>query len=259
MYGRGIDARRPIGQAHVFSAALFGGFHQAHDLGQQGVFTGGGHAHLDRGRQVQGPGIDRIARIDRTRQAFTRDQRGIQVGHAGRDFAVGGQALARSHGQDHAGLDIVGGDGAAFAVGLDHHGGRGPQAEQARCRRPGLVACPAIQVTPDQQEEQQGHRSVEIGVLGPLHGLLQAHPRGQDHGQGNRHIHVQGARRQSRRRRAKERHPGIDHGGQGDQRRDPMEQVAGRVAHAGKMPGPDRNRQQHNVGRREPGHGHGFQ
>ncbi len=33
MHGRGIDAGGPVGQLYVFGTALFGGLHQAHDLG----------------------------------------------------------------------------------------------------------------------------------------------------------------------------------------------------------------------------------
>ena len=48
MHDRGVGARHPVGDRHEARTAAFGRFDQAHDLGQQRVFAGGGHADADR-------------------------------------------------------------------------------------------------------------------------------------------------------------------------------------------------------------------
>ena len=73
--------------------------------------------------------------------------------------------------------------------------------------------------------------------------LVEAHAEGEQHADRDRHVHVGPAVAQRAPGRGKEDAAGIDQRREGDQRRDPVEHVAGRGVRAG----PDRHRQQHDV------------
>jgi len=105
-------------------------------------------------------------------------------------------------------------------------------------------------------EEQQRHRRIEIDVMLAGDGLHQAHAAGQDDRQGDRHVHVDASGRQCRQRRPEEGQAGIGDRRQGDQRRQPVHQVAGRRPHAFRVAGPHRDRQQHDVASGEAGDRH---
>ena len=65
--------------------------------------------------------------------------------------------------------------------------------------------------------------------------------------------------RRATKRGAEERPSSVGDRRQGDQRLEPVEERAGGIAHAGRVAGPDRDRQQHDVAGREPGHGEAAQ
>ena len=115
------------------------------------------------------------------------------------------------------------------------HGGAGPFAHHV------------IERASDQQEEQQRDRGVEIGVRAAVNRFVQAQREGEQDADGDRNVHVGPAVAQALPGRAEEDAARIGKGGQRDQRRNPVEQVAG----CGLRAGPDRDRQQHDVAGRE--------
>ena len=95
----------------------------------------------------------------------------------------------------------------------------------------------------DEQEEQERDRRVEIGVWPVDHRFVEAQAVGQRNPQRDRHIHVHAPVAKRVPRRAEEDPAREDEGRNGDQRRKPVEQVAGRIVRAR----PHRDRQQHDV------------
>jgi hypothetical protein len=103
------------------------------------------------------------------------------------------------------------------------------------------------EIAADQQEEGQHQRRVEEGMGAGMHRLPERDAEGeQDRGR-DRHVHVETAGAQREEGVAEEGQGGEGDRRQGDQRRDPVQEVAGRVA----RPGPDRDREQHDVHQRE--------
>ena len=113
----------------------------------------------------------------------------------------------------------------------------------------GAGAHHVIEIAADQQEEKEHDGGIEIGLLAVLHRLVEAHAAGQDHGQRDRHVHIEAARAERGEGGAEERPPGENDGGGRDQGGQPVKQDAGRVIGAG----PDRDRQQHHIARGESG------
>jgi hypothetical protein len=105
------------------------------------------------------------------------------------------------------------------------------------------LAHQVVERAPDEQEEQQHGRRIEIGVRPRDHRLEEAQQCREDDADGDRHVHVGAAHAQRAPGRAEERPAGIGDGGQCDQRRDPVEEIARRLVRAG----PDRDGEQHDV------------
>ena len=126
-------------------------------------------------------------------------------------------------------------------------------------RLPGAPARAAVEVAPDQQEEEQGDGRIEIGVLFANPGLVQADDAGERHADRDRHVHVGAPGTQRAQGRAEERPAGIGDRRQGDGRRQPVEKGARGIAHRAVMARPDGHREQHHVGRREARDRHGAQ
>ena len=145
------------------------------------------------------------------------------------------------------------------ALGVEHGDGGGAQGQQALGRGAGAAAGAAVQVAADQEKEQQADRTVEIGVPPALDGLEQAHRGGEDDADRDRHVHVGPAGPERRQRRAEERPPGIGDRRHGDQCGEPVQQAARGRAHALGVPGPDRDREEHDVGGGEAGDGEAAQ
>src|SRR6056297_2485823 len=102
---------------------------------------------------------------------------------------------------------------------------------------------PLVVRAPGEQEEGKRDGRVEIGMLARKRGLPQRGDHRQQDRQRDRHIHVEPPLTQRGPGVAKERHAGKRDGRQRDGGGYPVKQVAGR----GIGPGPDRDRQQHDV------------
>ncbi len=84
-------------------------------------------------------------------------------------------------------------------------------------------------------------------------GLCQAHAKCQNDAQTDWHIHIDPAIANGAKGGSIKRQSGIGRRRQRDQGRYPVKQIAGRPAHALKISGPDRDRQQHHVPGCKPG------
>ena len=119
----------------------------------------------------------------------------------------------------------------------------------ARVRR--RIIC--SRVRPDQQEGEQHQRRIEIGVFGVIERLDDRHAEREQHADRDRHVHVEAARPDGANRRVKERPARIGRRRQCDQRRQPMKEVALLRRDVGDIARPHRDREQHDVHRREGG------
>ena len=224
--GGRIEARQPVGDADVARLALLGRRHEPHQLAEEGVVAGGGDFHRDGGCDVHLARVDEGAGLHRLGRRLAGEQRAVHVGGAFADQSVGRQAVARSNGHDHAGLEVARGHIAAAAVGLDQRGALGGERDQLRDGRAGAGAHQVVEVAPGEQEEQQRDGGVEIGMRLAVDGLEQAHEGGEQHAERDRHIHVDAAEPERIDRRIEEGPTGIGDGGKRDHRRQPVEQVA---------------------------------
>ena len=121
----------------------------------------------------------------------------------------------------------------------------------ARLSLPRPVPHHAVKDPSREQEEQQHHRAVKIGMGPAGRGFIDAQAGCQQYADRNGHIHIGPAIAQRHRRRREKRAPGIGNNRDRDQRGEPVEQVTGDAG----CTGPDADRQQHDVHHPEAGNG----
>lgn len=159
------------------------------------------------------------------------------------DHTVGGHTLPGSEGEAHPGRDLGHRQIVAAAVVAQHGRAAGRETHQAANGSAGFLAHQMVERAPDQQEEDQRGRRVEIGVRTVMDRIVEAQAEGEADADRDRHIHVCAAMLQHRPGRHIEDAPGINEAGQGQRRRDPVEGAA----RLGLCSRPDRNREQHDV------------
>ena len=108
-------------------------------------------------------------------------QRTVHVAGSCDDAAIGGQTVTGGNGDVHAGFQIAGGEMAAAAAGGDDGGAVSRQGHQLRDGRSRPGPHQVVEIAPGEQEEEQRHGGIEIGVFGAVDGLEQAHEGGQQH------------------------------------------------------------------------------
>ena len=133
------------------------------------------------------------------------------------------------------------------------------QGSKVSCNRPRLAPHGLVQITAAEQEEQEHDHRIEIGVLRVIDGLDHRHDEGEHDADHDRHVHVGAPVAQGAERALDEGLAGIGHRRQGDQGREPMEEVAGLLGDVGDVAGPDGDSQQHDVHGGEAGDGETFQ
>ena len=245
---RRVDPRHPVGDAHIASATGLGRFHHANDFGEEGIVRARQRLDLQCARQVEGAGLDSGARRDGEGRALAGDERAVEFAPARENHSINRHPLAGGDAQDHAGLHLVEGHVAGFAIGEQRRAACG-QSRDGDDGAAGALAHALVEIPAHQQEEDQRHGRVEIGFGAAVQALIKAHGQGQEDGERNRDVHVQAPDPQRRDRRAEEGLAGEGHGRHRDQRRDEMEEVPRR----GVGPGPDGDRQEHDVGGPEAG------
>ena len=252
----GVEAGDAVGEGHVAAAPLLGQFHQPHDLGQQGALAHLPHPHPDGGGEVEGAGEHPVSLGHRLRHRLAGDRARVHLAPAVAHHPVDGDALAAGDQDLLARLQLLGAGAAGRAVGADEGHRARSQRQQAFGGGAGGTAGPTVQIAADQQEEEEGDGAVEIDVGAAAHGLEQAHRRGDQHRQRDRHVHVGMAGPERAQGGAEEGPAGIGDGRQRDQGLEPVEEGAGGLPHAREMAGPDRDRQQHDVAGGETRHRH---
>ena len=256
--GQEMDHRRielgdPVGEGDVAGPPLFGQLHQADDLGQDGGLADRLGLQGHRCGQVERAGEDHLARPHRLGQGLAGDQAGVDLGTALDHLGIDRDTLARGDQDPLAAFHRLRRHGAAAAVRLQQRHRAAAQGQQALGGGARAAACPMVEVAADQQEEQQGHRGVEVGVFAAVDRLEEAHARGEQHAERDRHVHVRPPAAQGGEGGAEEGPAGEEDRRQRDQGREPVQQVAGRRSHVMEVPGPDRDRKQHHVAGCEAG------
>ena len=251
MHGGRIEARCAIGDAHILAARLPGFVHQPRDLRQRRIRCSGCHAYADRAAQIDRAGMHRIAFSGGLRSAFPGQHGIVERGPPFLNHAVRRQGFACRDQHQHVRLKILRRQGAARARLVEHGSALAHAREQGADPGTRAVAHHRVERASCEQEEQQHDRAVEIGVFTAGKGLVNAQPRGQQDADRYRHIHIGAAVPQSHCCAGEEGPPGIGDHGQGNQRRQPVEQVARHPT--GTRPYADRK--QHDVHHAEAGNG----
>ena len=115
----------------------------------------------------------------------------VDLGGARRYDAVGRHAFARPHQQPVARLERSDRHHHDLAARLEPVRDLGLQGGEIAGDRARLAAHGVIEIAPAQQEEQQHHGRIEIGVLGVVCGLIERHAEREQHAERDRHVHVE--------------------------------------------------------------------
>ena len=255
VHGGRIETRQPVGEADVFRLALLGGQHQAHQFAKESIGPGGGHAYGEGRREVDLARMHDHAGAGGLGRGFAGEERAVHVAHAVDHFAIGGELVAGCDGDRLSGAEVAGRHEAPLAVIADHRCALGGERYELGHGGAGAGPHQVIEIAAGEQEEQQRDRGVEIGVLGMIDGLEQAHGGGKDNAHRDRHIHVDAAQAERVGGGLEERPACVGDGGKGYHRRKPVEEIARGIGSAG----PYRDRQQHHIGGGETGDGEGAQ
>ena len=251
-----MDQRRikrggAVGDAPIARAPALGRLHQPHHFGQEGLARRRRRLDQQRAGQVDHAGPHRVAGRHRLRRALAGHQRHVDIGPSLQDAPVHRHPVSGRDPQPHAGLDLIEQQEPRLSVGADHRRPAGRHPRQPADGHARAFAHHMVERAADQEEKQQRHRSVEIGVLAVIDRLVEAQPVGQRHTERDRHVHVHAPVLERAPGRSVKNAAGEKQRRHRDQRRQPVEQVARRPVRAR----PDRNRQQHDVTGRKPGNG----
>ncbi len=225
MHDGRIEPRGAVGEPYVAGARLHGIVEQPADLRQQRAFGRRRHPHPQGARLVERAGIDGRPRPRFHGQGFAGDQALVDLGLPFDHDAVDGGALARTQQHNVACLYRCDRHDADFIRADEFGGGLSLQCGEVAGHRARLAAHALIEIAAGQQEGEQHQRSVEIGVLGVVDRLGHRHRERQHDADRDRHVHVGVARPQGAPCRPEERLPGIGRRGQGNQRRQPVEEI----------------------------------
>ncbi len=258
--GKAVDERRvelrcPVGEGPVAATRGARPLQQFADLGKQRVRAGRRRLDRERARQVERAGEDARSDAHGLGRALAGDQ-AVVKGRGALDHAsVDADALARCYQNPLARPDRRGRDLCHAPPPREPSHGGAPQGQQVLPQIAHLRTASGLEDPADQQEEQQHHRGIEIGLLGAGGRLDHRHDERQQHGERYRHVHVEAPGPQRGEGALEEGLAGVAHDGKRDQRRDPVKQVAGLARHAAGRARPDRDREQHDVGGAEAGGG----
>jgi hypothetical protein len=185
-----VGARDAIGQCHEPRPALFGGFDQTHDFGQDCPLARGSHGNPQGRAEIDHARHDLVADLDGHGQALAADQRGVERRASRDDRSIGGQPFAGGDKKRVAGRQPVDLQHLRSAVRMQHLGAAARQGHQCLNGLTGAPAGAAIEVAADQEEEQQRDRGIEEGMLCADPRLVQADDTGECDADRNRHVHV---------------------------------------------------------------------
>ena len=254
MNQRNIERDSLVRDAAILGTALLARLQHACDVGQQGIAGGRDGPPAKRLGEVDRTGEKPRPRRNRARQALTADKALIGLTDAVDDIDIHDEAFARRDEDDIAGHNLIGAYRPRACALNTGHGAR-LQGGQIMGRGMGPAPQPGIEEPADQQEEKQHHRSVEIGVFAAPDRLCHADTQREQHRQRNGNIHIGMAPAQDRPGRLEEDTAGEKGRRQGDGPGYGMHDPARCLTHLA-MSGPDRDRQQHHIGRREGCHSH---
>ena len=154
----------PVGQPLNGGAAALGGFHQLHDLREQGVGAHLGDAKAEGAGFVEGGAEHRVAGLLGHRQALAGEHGLVHGRAAVFDEAVGGHLLAGAHHHEVAQLHLLDGHVHLLAVGAHQAGSFGLQAQQGFHGGRGLGFGAQLQHLAQQNQGDDGGRGVVIDL-----------------------------------------------------------------------------------------------
>ena len=242
-----------VGQLHIGGSLLDRLVEQRVDFVQQGAAGRLGDAHAQRAGHVHGAGVDHAADAHLDRQRLAGDEALIDLRTAVLDDAIDGDALARAHQHKITRRDR--GDRRLHRFALVAEAHRLFRLHRGQIGRDvaGAPTHAIFEIAPRQQEGEQHHAALEIGIRLVPDRLHDGKREREQDAEGDRHVHVGGELLQCADRALEERPAGIGDSRQGDERRKPVEEIAGRALVLARGTRPERDREQHDVHRGEGG------
>ena len=234
----GIASRDPVGEGHKPTPLFFCRGNEANAFRKQGAFARRRRADREGRAKIERPCEYPCTRFDNGWQSLARHQAGIEGRSARNDDAIGTDPFTHPGQNQHAGLNRV----------IQHGDLCRPKHQQLLRRLTNATTRLMIEHTPDQEKKQQRCRGFEISILALGEGLKQTHPRDQDDTDRDRDIHIRPTTAQRRDSGTEKRPSGISDRGQRHHRRNPVQHIPGRRAHAR----PDRDRDHHDIPGGEP-------
>ena len=228
------------------------------DIGQQGIRRAA-HSFAVKGLvEIDSARIKRLTALDQARQAFTGDEAFINGAGAARDLHIDHGAFASREQDLIAAAHVFGTN--AFDLSIARETVDGPVLQGGQIVRGGMCLAPqtGIEKASNEQEEEQHHTGIEIGVIAVRRSFPNTDAKGQDQRQRDRHIHI-GPAMFEHGPGGTEEMPTAEHQNRkGDQAGYCVQRGARITAHF-TMPAPDRYREQHDIGERKGSHTHGDQ
>src|SRR3546814_5871599 len=154
---------------------------------------------------------------------------------------------------DLTGHALLQGNVSPGSIAALRRGAARAESRKAADRRACLLAHELVARAADEEEEHEHDGCIEIGMRSVIDRIVETHAEGEQHADGDRHIHVGAPMAERVPGGTEENATRIDQNGQGDGGRDPVEQVA----HIRLGARPDRDRQEHDIAGSEAGHRQG--
>ena len=165
MHDGRIEPGGTVGEPQIARAVLHRPVDEPRDIVEQGAAPRGRNANPEHAATVQRAGMDRRARLDRHARGFAGDEALVDGRGAVDHDAIHADPLAgpdedKIAWQDRADRHLL----QPSVHQLDHR--LGLQRGNMGRHRMGLAAHQRVEIAAGEQEEQQHHRAVEIGVVG---------------------------------------------------------------------------------------------
>ena len=173
------DARDAVGEALDRRLAGLGVLDQPGDLRQRGVGADLGGADDQAAAGVDGRAGDLRARRDLDRDRLAGEHAHVHGGGALLDDAVGGDLLARADDEAVADRELLDGDAALAAVGVEDRDVLGAELQQRLQGGAGAALGLGLEVAPGEQEGGDDARRLEVDLVGALAGVgddVEGHP-----------------------------------------------------------------------------------
>jgi len=191
MHGGCINRRSSVGNTPEPWLCAFRGFQHRNHFSQKGLPCKACGPQDNRCPNRKGAGGKGFAWFRDNWITFPGRNRTIHLSVPTDNDTVNRQVLTGGDKQDHAWYHCIQWHPIAASILCDHGRAAGCHTPQTGNSTARPFTHHMVQHTPDQQEEQQCYRRIEIGIFAMIGSLIHTHPQCQYDGQRDRNIHRQ--------------------------------------------------------------------